>query len=74
MAEIRSGGSYLSQSDLRLHFGLGEMVRIDKVEVQWPNGKTQVFEGVDADRFYHLKQDGALVTIDYRKPMASTPK
>ena len=47
MAEVRSGGSYLSQSDLRLHFGLGEAARIDKVEVQWPNGKTQVFEGRD---------------------------
>jgi hypothetical protein len=73
MGEVRSGGSYLSQSDLRLHFGLGETARIDKVEVQWPNGKTQVFEGVDADRFYHLKQDGVLTTIDYTKHVASTP-
>jgi enediyne biosynthesis protein E4 len=46
MAEVRSGGSYLSQSDLRLHFGLGETMRIDKVEVQWPNGMTQVFQGL----------------------------
>jgi enediyne biosynthesis protein E4 len=72
MAEIRSGGSYLSQSDLRLHFGLGETMRIDKVEVQWPNGMTQVFQGVDADHFYRLKQDGGMVTIDYRKRPAST--
>jgi enediyne biosynthesis protein E4 len=73
MAEVRSGGSYLSQSDLRLHFGLGDMARIDKVEVQWPNGKTQVFEGVTADRFYHLKQDGSLTTVDYSKHVGSTP-
>ena len=73
MGEIRSGGSYLSQSDLRLHFGLGEATRIDKVEVQWMNGKTQVFEGVNADHFYHLKQDGGLMTIDYTKRSASTP-
>ena len=70
--EVRSGGSYLSQSDLRLHFGLGETTRIDKVEVQWPNGMSQVFQGVDADRFYRLKQDGGLVTIDYWKRAAST--
>ena len=63
----------MSQSDLRLHFGLGEATRIDKVEVQWMNGKTQVFEGVTADRFYHLKQDGSLMTIDYTKHSASTP-
>jgi enediyne biosynthesis protein E4 len=72
MGEVRSGGSYLSQNDLRLHFGLGGTMRIDKVEVQWPNGKTQVFQGVDVDRFYRLKQDGELVTIDYRKHAAST--
>jgi enediyne biosynthesis protein E4 len=59
-AEVRSGGSYLSQSDLRLHFGLADAARIDKVEVLWPNGTTQVFEGVAVDRFYHLKQGGDL--------------
>ncbi len=58
--EVRSGGSYLSQNDLRLHFGLGDVSRIDKVEVFWPNGKTQEFENVAGDCFYHLKQGGAL--------------
>ena len=51
MGEVRSGGSYLSQNDLRLHFGLGDAARIDKVEVRWPNGGSQVFEDVAADRF-----------------------
>jgi enediyne biosynthesis protein E4 len=74
MAEVRSGGSYLSQSDLRLHFGLGEVSRIDKVEVEWPNGKTQVFEGIEADRFYHLKQDGNLMLVDHTKHTASFPR
>ncbi len=36
--EVRSGGSYLSQNDLRLHFGLGSHPRADKVEVTWPSG------------------------------------
>lgn len=58
MNEIRSGGSYLSQSDLRLHFGLGDAAKIDKVEVRWPDGSSQSFEGVAADRFYRLKQGG----------------
>ena len=58
--EVRSGGSYLSQNDLRLHFGLGDSARIDKVEVMWPNGKAQIFQDVPADRFYHLKQRGTL--------------
>ena len=60
LGEVRSGGSYLSQSDLRLHFGLGDVARIDKVEVIWPNGGSKVFVGVPADRFYHLKQGGVL--------------
>jgi hypothetical protein len=60
LGEVRSGGSYLSQSDLRLHFGLEGAARIDKVEVLWPNGNAQVFHDVTADRSYHLKQGGAL--------------
>ena len=60
LGEVRSGGSYLSQSDLRLHFGLGDAASIDKVEVVWPDGSTQTFEHVAADRFYYLKQGGGL--------------
>ncbi len=41
-AEVRSGGSYLSQSDLRLHFGLGGAVKVDTVEIAWPGGRTQI--------------------------------
>ena len=62
LGEVRSGGSYLSQSDLRLHFGLGSASRIDKVEVLWPNGGTQVFENIAADCFYRLKQGGTLTS------------
>ncbi len=68
MDEVRSGGSYLSQSDLRLHFGLGHAARIDKVEIQWLNGSRQVFENVAGDRFYHLKQGGVLMPVAYEPP------
>jgi hypothetical protein len=60
MDEVRSGGSYLSQSDLRLHFGLGDATRIDKIEVHWTDGKMQVFEGTSPNNFYHLKEGGEL--------------
>jgi hypothetical protein len=63
MDEVRSGGSYLSQSDLRLHFGLGDAARISSVEVRWPNGATQTFKDVAADRFYRVKQGGVLTSI-----------
>ena len=64
LQEIRSGGSYLSQSDLHLHFGLGKARIIDKVEVFWPNGSTQTFTNLQPDRFYSLKQNGSLVPSD----------
>lgn len=64
MDEVRSSGSYQSQSDLRLHFGLGRTARIDKVEVLWPNGVRQVFDDVAGDRFYRLKQGGVLAPVE----------
>ncbi|HEV8131089.1 MAG TPA: CRTAC1 family protein [Acidobacteriota bacterium] len=36
--EVRSGGSYLSQNDLRLHFGLGKAARVQRIEIDWPSG------------------------------------
>ena len=52
--EVRSGGSYLSQSDLRLHFGLGSAARIDLVEVRWPTGKVESFKDIAADKIYAI--------------------
>jgi enediyne biosynthesis protein E4 len=48
--EVRSGGSYLSQNDLRLHFGLGGETKVDKVEIIWPGGAHQVETGLEVDR------------------------
>jgi hypothetical protein len=45
--EVRSGGSYLSQNDLRLHFGLGGAAMVDRVEIEWPSGARQVVRDVD---------------------------
>lgn len=50
--EVRGGGSYLSQNDLRLHFGLGSRANIDLVEVRWPTGKSESFKNLAADKIY----------------------
>ncbi len=50
--EISSGGSYLSQSDLRANFGLGDSTVASTVEVVWPSGTKQAFHDVKADNFY----------------------
>ena len=52
--EVRSGGSYLSQSDLRLHFGLGAAGVVDRIEVVWPAGRRQEVSGVRADRVVEI--------------------
>jgi enediyne biosynthesis protein E4 len=52
--EVRGGSSYLSQNDLRLHFGLGPAAKIDLVEVRWPTGKSESFKDVAADAIYTI--------------------
>jgi hypothetical protein len=54
--EIAAGGSYLSQSDLRAHFGLASATRIESVEVTWPSGLNQKFRDVKADQFYVIEE------------------
>ncbi|MFP6721183.1 MAG: CRTAC1 family protein, partial [Candidatus Poribacteria bacterium] len=51
--EVRSGSSYLSQSDLRLHFGLGNYNIVD-LEVRWPNGKMEEFRQVESNQFIKI--------------------
>jgi hypothetical protein len=52
--EVRAGGSYLSQNDPRLHFGLGTEAKIDEVEIKWPSGKIEVLRDVPADFIYTI--------------------
>jgi len=54
--EIAGGGSYLSQSDLRAHFGIGKATRAETVEVSWPSGRRQVFHELAADNFYLIEE------------------
>jgi enediyne biosynthesis protein E4 len=54
MAEVRAGGSYLSQNDPRLHFGLGSELRINEVQIRWPSGKLEVLRELPADFIYTI--------------------
>ena len=71
--EIRSGGSYLSQNDLRLHFGLGDHKSVDKVEITWPSGKTEVFTDLTADHFYSVLEGHGIVPAEAIKPRPALP-
>jgi enediyne biosynthesis protein E4 len=57
LLEIMGGGSYLSQSDLRAHFGLGSADRVEMVEVEWPSGSRATYRNVSADKFYVIRED-----------------
>ena len=54
--EVRSGGSYLSQNDLRLHFGLGRRRRVERIEIEWPSGARQTLRDLAADRVTAIEE------------------
>jgi hypothetical protein len=54
VGEVRGGASYLSQNDLRLHFGLGASDKMSEVEIRWPNGETEILRDVSADFIYTI--------------------
>ena len=66
--EIHSGGSYLSQNDLRLHFGLARATRVDKVEIRWPDGKQEKLENLVADKFYAVLEGAGVVPFERIRP------
>ena len=55
--EVKSGSGYLSQSDLRLHFGLGQAKQIDQLEIHWPNGTTQQLNRVPGNQILTVTQE-----------------
>ena len=54
--EVLSGSSYISQSDLRQHFGLGQAKRVDQIEVSWPSGHIDRLPSVDTDQFIVVEE------------------
>ena len=57
--EVRSGGSYISQNDLRIHFGLGKAEKVDLLEIRWPSGIVQTLTSVKGDRQVQIDEPGA---------------
>jgi hypothetical protein len=67
--EVRSGSSYDSHSDMRVHFGLGASAKIDGVEVRWPGGMVERFVNLPVDRIHTLKEgSGEAVPAESKKP------
>lgn len=56
IAERVSGGSFLSHSDGRVHFGLGANTTVERIEIRWPSGRTQYLEDVAANQFLVVEE------------------
>jgi hypothetical protein len=54
--EVRSGGGFISQSDLRLHFGLGKAARAEKIVIHWPNGLVETLKDLPANQYYVVRE------------------
>jgi hypothetical protein len=59
--EVRSGGGYDSQSDLRLHFGIGTATKIDDIEIRWPTGASQHIPNVAGNRIVKVREGTGVV-------------
>ena len=69
-SEVISGGSYLSQNDLRIHFGLDKHERVDKAVVFWPDGRVETLTNLSADRFYAVREGAGVISS--RPPEAAS--
>ena len=58
---MRSGGSYFSQSDLRVHFGLGKAQKVDVLEVRWPSGQVDTLKDLAVNQLAIVKEGAGLI-------------
>ena len=59
--EVKAGSSYLSQNDPRIHFGLGAATRVDRLEVRWPSGRTDILQDVPANHIVSIREGNGVV-------------
>jgi len=66
--EVRSGGGYFSQNDLRVHFGLGKAGKVDVLEVRWPSGQVDTLKDITANQVVFVKEgEGITRTMQFEK-------
>jgi hypothetical protein len=70
IGEVRGGGSYLSQNDLRLHFGLGTNKMIESVEIRWPSGTVEVLHNVSGDAICTIVEGQGIRDVKQLPPPA----
>ena len=73
MRVISAGDGYASQFSRVAHFGLGKNEVIEELEVLWPSGKKQLFEGVLADQMIEIDEDATKARVIMARQTASSP-
>jgi len=64
--EVRSGGSYISQNDLRVHFGLGKAEKVDLLEIRWPSGQVDTLKDIKPNQLVFIKEgEGVVRTMQF---------
>jgi hypothetical protein len=62
--EVRSGGSYISQNDLRIHFGIGKAEKVDLLEIRWPSGLVEALKEIKANQLIYVKEGEGIVRVE----------
>ena len=62
--EVRSGGSYYSQNDMRVHFGLDQAKKVDQLEVRWPSGAVDILKDLEVNKLYVIQEGGKILKTD----------
>jgi hypothetical protein len=70
VGEVFSGGSYLSQNDLRIHFGLGTHEHANKAQVYWPDGRIDTLTNLAADRLYVIREGAGVTSFLPLRPVS----
>jgi enediyne biosynthesis protein E4 len=68
MDELRSGGSYYSQNDMRMHFGLEQATKVDSVELRWLSGQVDQLKDLEVNRLYVIQEGGKILKSETLKP------
>ena len=66
--EVRSGSSYDSNNDMRVHFGLGSVTKLDSIEIRWPSGLLEHFDNLAVDKIHTVKEGSGVSMADTTKP------
>ena len=72
--EVRSGGSYISQNDLRVHFGLGKADKVELLEVRWPSGQVDTLKDLKVNQIIFVEEGkGVVRTMQFDRVTAAKP-